>query len=135
MEVKIGVQNASRELSIDTTLDADGVEKAVSAALADGGVLALTDTKGRRLVIPGDKLAYVDISTSVTGTVGFRSWTRTPPPTTSRAGRLRDVLEPSRLVGSDATSRRRGAQTRASSRARPRPACPSSPCGPWCAAR
>lgn len=73
MEVKIGVQNASRELSIDTTLDADGVEKAVSAALADGGVLALTDTKGRRLVIPGDKLAYVDISTSVTGTVGFRS--------------------------------------------------------------
>ena len=29
MEVKIGVQNASRELTIDTTLDADGVEKAV----------------------------------------------------------------------------------------------------------
>ena len=73
MEVKIGVQNASRELSIDTTLDAEGVEKAVSAALEDGGVLALTDVKGRRLVIPGDKLAYVDISTSVTGTVGFRS--------------------------------------------------------------
>ena len=72
MEVKIGVQNASRELTIDTTLDADGVEKAVSAALEDGGVLALTDTKGRRLVVPGDKLAYVDISTSVTGTVGFR---------------------------------------------------------------
>jgi hypothetical protein len=35
-------------------------------------VLALTDAKGRRLVVPGDKLAYVDISTSVTGTVGFR---------------------------------------------------------------
>jgi len=35
-------------------------------------VLSLTDAKGRRLVVPGDKLAYVDISTSTTGTVGFR---------------------------------------------------------------
>jgi hypothetical protein len=73
MEVKIGVQNASRELTIDTTLDADGVEKAVATALKDGGVLALTDSKGRRIVIPGEKLAYVDISTSVSGQVGFRS--------------------------------------------------------------
>ena len=73
MEVKIGVQNASRELTIDTTLDADGVEEAVTEALQDGGVLALTDAKGRRIVVPGEKLAYVDISTSVSGQVGFRS--------------------------------------------------------------
>ncbi len=73
MEVKIGVQNASRELSIDTTLDADGVEKAVAQALEKGTVLALTDAKGRRVVVPGDKLAYVDIATSAVGQVGFRS--------------------------------------------------------------
>ena len=73
MEVKIGVQNASRELTIDTTLDADGVQTAVTEALQDGGVLALTDAKGRRIVVPGEKLAYVDISTSVSGQVGFRS--------------------------------------------------------------
>jgi Protein of unknown function (DUF3107) len=73
MEVKIGVQNASRELTIDTSLDADGVQEAVTQALQDGGVLALTDAKGRRIVVPGEKLAYVDISTSVTGQVGFRS--------------------------------------------------------------
>ncbi len=72
MEVRIGVQNAQRELSIDATTDADGIEKAVAAAL-DGGTLVLQDSKGRRLVVPGDKLAYVDISTSTTGTVGFRS--------------------------------------------------------------
>ncbi|GAB3662394.1 DUF3107 domain-containing protein [Nocardioides korecus] len=73
MEVKIGVQHASRELTIDTTLDADGVEKAVSAALEEGGVLSLVDSKGRRLVVPGEKLAYIEITTSTTGTVGFRS--------------------------------------------------------------
>lgn len=72
MEVKIGVQNASRELSIDTTMEADEVEKAVAAAL-DGGVLVLSDSKGRRVVVPGASLAYVDITTSLTGTVGFRS--------------------------------------------------------------
>jgi hypothetical protein len=72
MEVKIGVQNVARELTIDTTLDADGVEAAVAKALDKGGVLSLTDVKGRRLVVPGEKLAYVDISTSVTGQVGFR---------------------------------------------------------------
>lgn len=73
MEVKIGVQNASRELTIDTTLDADGVQQAVTEALQDGGVLSLTDAKGRRIVVPGEKLAYVDISTSASGQVGFRS--------------------------------------------------------------
>ena len=72
MEVKIGVQNASRELSIDTTMEADDIEKAVAKAL-DGGLLVLADSKGRRIVVPGEKLAYVDITTSLTGTVGFRS--------------------------------------------------------------
>ncbi|WP_445258229.1 DUF3107 domain-containing protein [Nocardioides aurantiacus] len=73
MEVKIGVQNVAREITIDTTLDSEAVEAAVAAALADGGVLSLTDAKGRRVVVPGTTLAYVDISTSVSGTVGFRS--------------------------------------------------------------
>jgi hypothetical protein len=73
MEVKIGVQNANRELSIDTTLDTDEIEAAVAAALKEGGLLSLSDAKGRRIVVPGEKLAYVDITTSVTGQVGFRS--------------------------------------------------------------
>jgi hypothetical protein len=72
MEVKIGVQNVARELTIDTALDADGVQEAVTKALEKGAVLSLADAKGRRLIVPGDKLAYVDISTNTTGTVGFR---------------------------------------------------------------
>ncbi len=73
MEVKIGVQHAARELTIDTTLDADAVQQAVADALQDGGVLSLSDAKGRRIVVPGERLAYVDIATGSTGTVGFRS--------------------------------------------------------------
>jgi hypothetical protein len=73
MEVKIGVTHASRELTIDTTLDAAALEEQVRAALADGGVLSLADTKGRRVVVPVEKLAYVEITTGTVGQVGFRS--------------------------------------------------------------
>jgi Protein of unknown function (DUF3107) len=74
VEVKIGVQNASRELVLDSSESSADVEKAVSAALdGDGGVLTLTDTKGRTVLVPVDKLAYVEIGSPTTGTVGFRS--------------------------------------------------------------
>lgn len=73
MEVKIGVTHANRELVVDTALDADAVEEQVRAALADGGVLSLADAKGRRVVVPVEKLAYIEISTSTVGQVGFRS--------------------------------------------------------------
>jgi hypothetical protein len=74
VEVKIGVQQAAREVTIDVDLSAEEVEKLVSDAIStEGGVIALTDTKGRRVVVPGAKVAYVEIGSGVAGTVGFRS--------------------------------------------------------------
>jgi hypothetical protein len=74
MEVKIGVQNANRELVIDSRESADDVEKAVTKALGDDdGVLTLTDAKGRRVLVPVAKLAYVEIGTTTVGQVGYRS--------------------------------------------------------------
>lgn len=73
MEVKIGVTNANREIILESALDADGVEEQVRAALADGGVLSLADHKGRRVIVPAEKVAYVEVSTSTVGQVGFRS--------------------------------------------------------------
>jgi len=73
MEVKIGVQNANRELTVDTDLDAEAVVKQIEAALSGGGLLSLSDAKGRRVVVPVEKLAYVEIATSTAGQVGFRS--------------------------------------------------------------
>ena len=73
MEVKIGVQNAARELHIDTDETAESVEKQIADALAAGGVLTLADNKGRKIVVPTDKLAYVEIGYGSIGQVGFRS--------------------------------------------------------------
>jgi hypothetical protein len=72
VEVKIGVQYAPRELSLESAQSADEVTKAVSDALkADLGVLMLVDDKGRRVLVPADKLAYVEIAESEQRRVGF----------------------------------------------------------------
>jgi hypothetical protein len=72
VEVKIGVQFAARELVLESGQTPDQVAKAVADALkADLGVLSLEDEKGRRVLVPADKLAYVEIAESETRRVGF----------------------------------------------------------------
>ncbi len=72
MEVKIGVQFAPRELTLESTQTPDEVEKAVTRALSeDNGVLSLVDEKGRRVLVPVDKLAYVEIAEQSQRQVGF----------------------------------------------------------------
>lgn len=73
MEVKIGIQQANRELVVEVDLDADAVEKAISEALASEGLLSLIDTKGRRVLVPSQRIAFVEVGTGAAGQVGFRS--------------------------------------------------------------
>lgn len=72
MEVKIGVQQAQRELVLDTDSTPEDVEKLLGEALASNGVLHLKDTKGRAVVVPADKIAYVELGSPSASTVGFR---------------------------------------------------------------
>ena len=72
MEVKIGVQQAPRELVLESTQTPDEVEKAVAAAFKSSeGVLSLVDDKGRRVIVPVTKLAYVEIADAEQRRVGF----------------------------------------------------------------
>lgn len=73
VEVKIGVQNAARELTIEVDETPETVEKLVADAVSGDGVLNLKDAKGRRLIVPVAKLAYVELGHGVAGQVGFRS--------------------------------------------------------------
>ena len=54
MEVKIGVQNAQRELVLDTDSTPDDIEATLAEALAGSGVLRLADVKGRTVIVPAD---------------------------------------------------------------------------------
>ena len=72
MEVKIGVQYAARELVVESAQTPAEVEKAVTDALdSDKKILSLVDEKGRRVIIPVDKLAYVEIAEASSRPVGF----------------------------------------------------------------
>jgi Protein of unknown function (DUF3107) len=73
MEVKIGVQHAPREVVLETNETLDEVEKQVVDAVKNSGTLAIDDVRGRRILVPADKIAYVEIGGGVSGQVGFRS--------------------------------------------------------------
>ncbi len=73
MEIKIGVQHASRELTLESEETAEAVEKQVAESLSGGPLLAHTDSRGRRILVPAERLAYVEIGGGVSGQVGFRS--------------------------------------------------------------
>lgn len=74
MEVKIGVQNTPRELVVDSDQTPDEIEQLVAQALgSDSGLLSLTDTKGRRIVVPAKLVAYVEIAQADVRRVGFAS--------------------------------------------------------------
>ena len=72
MEVKIGVQHAPRELVVDTAQSPEDIQAALGRALADDGVLSITDTRGRQVVVPARNVAYLEMGSGVSGQVGFR---------------------------------------------------------------
>jgi hypothetical protein len=74
VEVRIGVQHATRELVIDSAETTDAILAAVNAAVTgDTSVLTLTDERGRQVLVPSDKLAYVEVGEPESRRVGFGS--------------------------------------------------------------
>jgi adenine C2-methylase RlmN of 23S rRNA A2503 and tRNA A37 len=71
VEVKIGVQYAPRELVVESSQTPAEIEQIVSDAIANEGTLSLTDEKGRRIIVPVNKVAYVEIAEAAPRAVGF----------------------------------------------------------------
>ena len=73
MELRIGVVHTAKELSVDVDGSVDDLVAAIDAALGEGRpVVWVTDTKGRRVGVAADKLAYLEIDASGdTRHVGF----------------------------------------------------------------
>ena len=73
MEVRIGVVYTARELALETDDSVDEVTQAIDSALNSGdSMLWLTDAKGRRIGVPTDKIAFVEVAADAGGRkVGF----------------------------------------------------------------
>ncbi len=72
MEVKVGVLHTAREIVLDSPQTPEEVEQLVAAALKSvDGQLVLTDDRGRKVIVPANLVAYVDIAQSDVRRVGF----------------------------------------------------------------
>jgi hypothetical protein len=74
VEVKIGVLHTPREIVVESSQTPDEVENLVAEALKSvDGQLSLTDEKGRRVIVPANLVAYVEIAQADRRSVGFVS--------------------------------------------------------------
>ncbi len=73
VEVKIGIQSVPRELVVETDTPAETIERELAAALENGGhsLFMLTVTKGGKVMVPADKIAYVEFGAPEARRVGF----------------------------------------------------------------
>lgn len=74
MEVKIGVLHTPREIALESTQTPEEINELVAAALKSvDGQLSLTDERGRRVIVPANLIAYVEIAQADARRVGFSS--------------------------------------------------------------
>lgn len=74
MEVKIGIQSIPRELVVETDATAEEIERDLAEALStsDGhAIFALRTQKGGRVLVPADKIAFVEFGGDQSRRVGF----------------------------------------------------------------
>ncbi|MWA05291.1 DUF3107 family protein [Actinomadura sp. LD22] len=74
MQVRIGVQNVPKEIVVETDQSADEVQEALADALSEPrGVFVLKDRRSGRVVIPAERVGYLEISEDERRGVGFGS--------------------------------------------------------------
>lgn len=72
MEIRIGIVNAPRELSFESSQSAEDIAGTVQSALTSGtGFLRLNDDKGRLYVVPTAGIAYVELGSEESRRIGF----------------------------------------------------------------
>ena len=73
MEVKVGIQHVNREIVVESTESAVDIEKELLSSIAVGGdgVFTISDERGRKVLIPVGKIAYVDLGEENARHVGF----------------------------------------------------------------
>lgn len=70
-DVRIAVTNISTELSFECPSEVDEIRSAVTSAIASGSPLVLSDVRGREIIVPADKIGFVEIGEQVERRVGF----------------------------------------------------------------
>ncbi len=73
MEVKIGIQMGPRELVVETASSAEDIQRALADALADNKLFVIVDKRGGTVLVPAEKIAYVELDQAEPRRIGFGS--------------------------------------------------------------
>ena len=73
MEVKIGIQSVPRELVVETDAAPDDIESQLASALSGDHhpLFTLAMSKAGKILVPADKIAYVEFGAPEARRVGF----------------------------------------------------------------
>ncbi len=71
VEIKVGIQHVNREIVVETADSAADIEQSLADALSNESFFTVTDERGRKVLIPAAKIAYVDLGEENARHVGF----------------------------------------------------------------
>ncbi|CAN2184683.1 Protein of unknown function DUF3107 [Candidatus Nanopelagicaceae bacterium] len=71
VQVRITVANVNSDINFESSLSATDIQSAVNAALKTGEALTLEDIRGRVVLVPADKIGFVEIGEQTDRRVGF----------------------------------------------------------------
>jgi hypothetical protein len=70
-DLRIGIADTGVDLVYEIDSSIEKVVATVQAALDAGKTLSLTDTKGRQILVPHSKIAYIEAGNAADRKVGF----------------------------------------------------------------
>jgi len=71
VEVRIGIQNSPREVAFQSNSEPDEIAELIAGAWAANEMVTLEDSHGSRILVPTDKIAYVELGPPAKPRVGF----------------------------------------------------------------
>jgi hypothetical protein len=72
-QFRIGISETSHELHFEVHLEATKIIALAEEAISGNKILDLTDIKNRRILVPANKISYLEIGDSTDQKVGFTS--------------------------------------------------------------
>lgn len=71
VEVRIAITNIASELAFECPSSVEEIRSAVTLALSSGSPLVLSDIRGREIIVPSEKIGFVEIGEQAERRVGF----------------------------------------------------------------
>lgn len=71
MEIKLGIVQVAREITLETQESADEISSRLASAVESNGIFELEDDKGRKILIPAGRVGYVELGSPNARPVGF----------------------------------------------------------------